>query len=178
MSALVFKEHVGIHRWGAVVTGFAGVVIAVDPAGDGELTAYLLVLCSALVYSLLLLTGKRLTERDSITSLVFSFNLMVGVVATVLLPLVWIPVSWTIVSILCLLAFFALCGHYLLTIAFSKAQISAVAPFEYTSLVWATLVGYLFWLDIPSLRVCIGAAIIVASGVYVVHRESLYMRVR
>ena len=178
MSSLVFKEHVGIHRWGAVVTGFAGVVIAVDPAGDGEVSTYLLVLCSALVYSLLLLTGKRLTERDSITSLVFSFNLMIGIVATVLLPLVWIPVSWTIVSILCLLAFFALCGHYLLTIAFSKAQISAVAPFEYTSLVWATLVGYLFWLDIPSLRVWIGAAVIVASGVYVIHRESLYLRGR
>jgi drug/metabolite transporter (DMT)-like permease len=178
MSALVFKERVGIHRWGAVVTGFAGVVIAVDPAGDGEISAYLLVLCSAFVYSLLLLTGKRLTEQDSITSLVFSFNLMIGVVSTLLLPLVWIPVSLTIVSILLLLAVLALCGHYLLTIAFSKAQISAVAPFEYTSLVWATLVGYLFWLDIPSLRVWVGAAIIIASGLYVIHRESRYLRVK
>ena len=138
LSALVFKERVGIHRWGAVITGFAGVLIAVNPSGDGELSAYLLVLCSAFVYSLLLLTGKRLTEQDSIISLVFSFNLMIGVVSTALLPLVWIPVSWTIVSILLLLAFFALCGLYLLTTAFSKAQISAVAPFEYTSLVWAS----------------------------------------
>ncbi len=177
LSALVFKERVGIHRWGAVITGFAGVLIAVNPTGDGELSAYLLVLCSAFVYSLLLLTGKRLTEQDSIISLVFSFNLMIGVVSTALLPLVWIPVSWTIVSILLLLAFFALCGHYLLTTAFSIAQISAVAPFEYTSLVWATLVGYLFWLDIPSLQVWIGAAIIIASGLYVIHRESMYLRV-
>ena len=178
LSALVFKERVGIHRWGAVITGFAGVLIAVNPTGDGELSAYLLVLCSAFVYSLLLLTGKRLTEQDSIISLVFSFNLMIGVVSTALLPLVWIPVSWTIVSILLLLAFFALCGHYLLTTAFSKAQISAVAPFEYTSLVWATLVGYLFWLDIPSLQVWFGAAIIIASGLYVIHRESMYLRVK
>jgi len=65
-----------------------------------------------------------------------------------------------------------------LTTAFSKAQISAVAPFEYTSLVWATLVGYLFWLDIPSLQVWIGAAIIIASGLYVIHRESMYLRVK
>jgi drug/metabolite transporter (DMT)-like permease len=176
LSALVFKERVGIHRWAAVVTGFVGVVIAVDPGGEGELMAYLLVLCSALVYALLLLTGKRLAEKDSVTSLVFSFNLMLGVVSTLLLPLVWIPVNWTIVGIMLLLSLIALCGHYLLTIAFSKAQISAIAPFEYTSVVWATLVGYLVWLDIPSLQMWLGASIIVASGLYVIRRESMYLR--
>ena len=178
MSALVFKERVGIHRWGAVVTGFAGVLIAVDPRGDGELSAYLLVLCSAFVYALLLLTGKRLTEQDSVISLVFSFNLMLGVVSTLLLPLVWIPVTWTIVAIFLLLSILALAGHYLLTTAFSRAQISAIAPFEYTAVVWAALVGYLVWLDIPSLQVWIGALIITASGLYVIHRESMYLRMK
>ena len=178
MSALVFKERVGVHRWGAVITGFAGVLIAVNPQGDGELSAYLLVLCSAFVYAMLLLTGKRLAEKDSVISLVFSFNLMLGVVSTLLLPLVWIPVTWTIVGILLLLALLALCEHYLLTAAFSKAQISAIAPFEYTSVVWATLIGYLIWLDIPSLQVWLGASIIIASGLYVIHRESMHLRVK
>ena len=102
---------------------------------------------------------------------------MIGVVSTLLLPLVWIPVNWAMVSIVLLMALFALCGHYLLTAAFSRAQISAIAPFEYTSVVWATLVGYLIWLDIPSLQVWFGAAIIIVSGLYVIHREAMYSRI-
>ena len=176
LSALLLKERVGIHRWGAVVTGFAGVLIAVNPQGDGKLSAYLLVLCSAFVYASLLLSGKRLSERDSVTSLVFSFNLAIGILATLLLPLVWVPISWNIVAVLVVLALFAIGGHFSLTIAFSKAQVSAIAPFEYSSLVWAILVGYLIWLDIPSMRVLLGAGIIIASGLYVIHRESMHLR--
>ena len=178
LSALVLKERVGFHRWGAVITGFCGVLIAVNPEGSGELSAYLLVLCAAFVYALLLLSGKRLSEQDSVISLVFSFNLMIGVVGTLLLPLVWVSMSWPVVGVLFLLAFLAICGHYLLTTAFSIAEVSAIAPFEYTSLVWATLVGYLFWFDIPSLRVWLGASVIIASGLYVIHRESLHMRTK
>jgi len=173
MSALIFKERVGIYRWGAVVTGFAGVLVAVNPQGDGEPFAYLLVLFSAFVYAILLLSGKRLAEQDSIISLVFSFNLMLGVISTLLLPLIWIPVSWSIVGIILLLSLFAIGGHYAATTAFSKAQVSAVAPFEYTALIWAALLGYLVWLDMPSLQVWIGAMIIVVSGLYVIYRESL-----
>ena len=111
-------------------------------------------------------------------SLVFSFNLMIGLVGTLLLCLVWVSMTWPVVGILVLLALLALCGHYLLTTAFSKAQVSAIAPFEYTSLVWATLVDYVFWLDIPSLQVWLGAALIVVSGLFVMHRESMYLRTK
>lgn len=176
LSALVFKERVGIHRWGAVVTGFTGVLIAMDPQGDGELSAYLLVLLSAFVYTLLIISGKRLSENDSVMSLVFSFNLMMGVVSTLLLPFVWQTLSTTALSIILLLSLLAMGGHYSLTTAFSKAQVSAIAPFEYSSLLWAALLGYLIWSDIPLFRVWIGASIIVASGLYVIYRESLQHR--
>ena len=150
-----------------------GVLIAVNPEGDGEIFAYLLVFTASFVYALLLLSGKRLAEQDSVISLVFSFNLMLGITGTLLLPLVWIPVSWPIVGILFLLSVLAIGGHYGLTTAVSRAQISAIAPFEYTSLVWATLLGYLVWLDVPSSQVWIGATIIVSCGLYVIYRESL-----
>ena len=70
----------------------------------------------------------------------------------------------------------ALAAHYTLTAAFARAEVSALAPFEYTSLIWATLLGYLVWRDIPSLEVGIGASIIVACGLYVIHRESVVHR--
>ena len=178
LSALILNERVGIHRWGAVVAGFVGVLIAVKPQGDGELSAYLLVLCASFVYALLLLSGKRLAEQDSVISLVFSFNLMLGIISTLLLPLVWIPISWPIVGLLVLLSLLAVCGHYALITAVSRAEISAVAPFEYTSLIWATLLGYLVWLEVPSLQVWFGAAIIISSGLYVLYRESLHRGVK
>jgi len=157
-----------------VITGFAGVLIAVNPQGVSELSAYLLVLCALFVYALLLLSGKRLAEQDSIISLVFSFNLMLGIISTLLLPLVWIPISGSIVGLLVLLSLLAICGHYALTTVVSRAEISAVAPFEYTSLIWATLLGYLVWLEVPSMQVWFGAAIIISSGLYVLYRESLH----
>jgi putative Mn2+ efflux pump MntP len=65
---------------------------------------------------------------------------------------------------------------HLFTAAFARADVSVLVPFEYTSLLWATIIGYLVWRDIPSTEVWIGAAIIIACGLYVIHRESLHHR--
>ncbi|MFT5658083.1 MAG: drug/metabolite transporter (DMT)-like permease [Gammaproteobacteria bacterium] len=178
ISALVLHEKVGIHRWSAVIIGFGGVVIAMNPQGVGNLSAYLMVLCAAFVYAILSVSGKLLMKRDSVISLVFSFNLMVGLICTALLPWVWIPVTWAVFGVLLLMALLAVCGHIALTAAFGKADVSAVAPFEYTALIWAVLLGYMMFLDIPTTRVWIGAAVIISCGLYMIYRESLHRRVR
>ena len=174
LSALLLKEHVGIHRWSAVVLGFIGVVIAMDPQGDGELSAYLLVLCSSTMYSFIFLSGKHLSKKDSAISLVFSLILMMGVVSSALLPSVWVPMSWSVIGMIALMTVIAFGAHIAFASAFSRAQVSLLAPFEYTALVWATLIGYLVWADMPTLRMWIGAAIIIGCGLYVIHRESLH----
>ncbi len=74
-SVLILKEQVGIHRWSAVVVGFVGVVIAMEPGGGGNVMAYLLLLFAAMIYSLIFIWGKQLSHRDSVISLVFSMNL-------------------------------------------------------------------------------------------------------
>lgn len=177
-SGLLLKEQVGIHRWSAVVVGFIGVVIAMNPQGNGELPAYFLVLCSSFMYSFLFLSGRHLSASDSVISMVFSLNLMMGLVGSVLLPWVWVPMDWTTIAILLLMTVIALTAHILLTEAFSRAQVSALAPFEYTSLIWAAMIGYLVWGDFPSLQMWTGAAIIIGSGLYVIHRESMHRRQR
>ena len=176
LSALLLKEKVGLHRWSAVVIGFVGVVIAMNPQGGGALPAYLLVLLSALMYSFLFLSGSHLSKQDSVMSLVFSLNLMMAIVATILLPWNWVAVDGTIISVLVLMTVIALAAHILLTMAFSQAEVSALAPFEYTALVWAALFGFAIWQDIPQMHMWIGAAIIVVSGLYVIHREALARR--
>ena len=174
LSALLLKEHVGIHRWSAVVLGFVGVVIAMNPQGDGELSAYLLVLGSSTMYSFLFISGKYLSKKDSAISLVFSLILMMGMVSSALLPWVWVPMPWTIIGMIALMTTIAFGAHIAFASAFSRAPVSLLAPFEYTALIWAALFGYLVWADIPSLRMWAGAAIIIACGLYVIHRESLH----
>ena len=175
-SAIFLKERVGIHRWSALVVGFIGVVIAINPRGGGDLQAYLLVLAATVIYAMIFVTGKHLSRKDSVISLVFSLHFGMSFIATLALPWVWVPVSPVELGQLGLLAVIALFAHYLFAAAFARADVSALAPFEYTALLWATTIGYLVWQDIPSTEVWIGASIIIACGLYVVHRESLRHR--
>ena len=170
----MLKEKVGIHRWSAVVIGFGGVVIAVDPQGGGDISAYLLVLCATMIYSFIYVSGKQLSRRDSVISLVFSLHLGMGLSASLLLPWVWVPIGSSTLLALLLVAAIALIAHFVFTLAFARAEVSALAPFEYTALIWATIIGYVVWRDFPSVEVWTGAAIIIGCGLYVIHRESLH----
>ena len=172
-SAIFLKERVGIHRWSAVVVGFIGVVIAMDPTGGGDFSAYLLVLFAALIYSLIFIWGKKLSHADSVIALVFSMNLGMGLVATPLLPWVWVPITLQLLGEFSLMAIFALAAHYIFAAAFVRAEISVLAPFEYTMLLWTVAIGYLVWGDIPTSSMWVGAALIIGAGIYVAHRESL-----
>ena len=172
-SAIFLKERVGIHRWSAVVVGFIGVVIAMNPTGGGPLLAYLMVLFAAMIYSLLFIWGKQLTKQDSVLLLVFSTNLGMGVVASAVLPWVWVPITFQMFLELLLMASLAMAAHYVFASAFARAEVSVLAPFEYSMLIWAVAIGYFIWADIPTLQMWIGAALIIAAGIYVAHRESL-----
>jgi drug/metabolite transporter (DMT)-like permease len=172
-SALFLKEHVGIHRWSAVVVGFIGVVIAMNPTGSGSVTAGLMVLFAALVYSLLFIWGKKLSHDDSVISLVFSTNLGMGIAATALLPWAWVPITWELFGKFLLMAVVALIAHYSFAAAFARAEVSVLAPFEYSMLLWTVALGFLIWGEIPTSEMWTGATLIIAAGIYVAHRESL-----
>ena len=175
-SAIVLKERVGIHRWSAVAIGFVGVLIAMNPTGGGDTEAYLLVLCATIFYAFIFITGKKMSEHDSVTSLVFSLHLGMGVAATIALPWVWVPIDLTDFGQLAVVASIALVAHFVFTTAFARAEVSALAPFEYSALLWAVLIGYLVWGDLPTTEVWIGAAIIIAAGLYMAHREALHRK--
>jgi drug/metabolite transporter (DMT)-like permease len=172
-SAIFFKEKVGIHRWSAVVIGFVGVIVAMNPQGGGDVWFYLMVLLATTIYAISFLLGKHLSTSDSIIGLVFWLQVGMGGTATLLLPWVWVPLDSSLWIQIIEMTAVALIAHYCITASFSKGEVSVIAPFEYTALVWAVLLGYLFWGDIPGTRVWIGAVIIIASGIYVIHRESI-----
>jgi len=171
LSVVLLKEHVGVHRWTAVIVGYVGIVIAMVPHGGGQLVGYMLVLVSSMAYAFLFVTGRMLSSTESIPSLVFSFNLGVGLIAFVLLPWFWVDMSWADAGLLMLLSVLAVLGHFSVTAAFSSAPVAAVAPFEYTALLWAVGFDYFVWQQLPIATTWLGAAVIIGSGMYLIYRE-------
>jgi len=173
LSMIFLKEKVGPHRWVTIFIGFIGVLIVATPQGGGQLSGYLLVLLGSATYSLIFVSGKYLSRTESVASLVFSYNLCVGVVALILLPWFWLPLDMIQVAWLVVLSLLAVGGHYFITMAFASDDASLVAPFEYTALIWAIMFDLVVWSTTPSATTIGGATIIVGSGLYIVHRERL-----
>lgn len=171
LSAWLLRERIGIHRWSAVVFGFAGVLIAVGFSGSGEIGGYLLILVSAAAYSALFLSAKWLSRTETSLALVFWYNLGVGSVCLVALPWQWQAMSAGDAGGIVVFAMLALAGQYCMTKAYTLADASLLTSFEYTSLVWAAAIDYLVWQHSPRASIVLGGAIIVASSLYVAHRE-------
>ncbi|WP_323036098.1 DMT family transporter [Pararhodobacter sp.] len=171
LSALVLKEVVGWRRWSAVLLGFAGVLIVVQPGGSTFQMASLLPVATALFYAILMISARWVDPRESVWTLMLYLVGAGAVLAAFLMPFVWVPVLvqdlWLFVGI----AFFGTAGMTMMTQAFRFAPASVVAPFDYTALIWATLLGWIFWGEVPALATYLGAAVIIASGTYIVWRE-------
>lgn len=176
LSVVVLKEHVGPHRWAAVVLGFVGVLIAMRPTGEALDTGSLYALGSAVSYALFILATRKLGSSEGALKQVLYFHVWLGVLGTASLPFTYRPYTTEEIMIVALAGALVVTGHLCLTRAFSIASVGLVAPFEYSALVWAALLGYLVWGDVPGLQVVLGAGIIVASGLYLMYRETLSVR--
>ena len=176
MSALFLKEQVGKHRWLAVVIGFVGVIIAMQPQGDGMLLGYVLALIASFAYAFIFITGSMLSKTETVVSLVFSFHAVVGAYGLVLLPLFWSAITATQIGLIATVAVLAASGHFCITTAFAKAEASVIAPFEYSALIWAVLFDLLFWQHIPVFTTWVGALIIIGSNLYILYRERVHQK--
>lgn len=173
LSALWLGEQVGKHRWGSVVVGFIGVLIITQPGVDTFRIETIYVLLASIAYSIFILSGRWLSRTESTFSLVFYYNLVVLVLCSATLPWQWQAMPADILLFMMVFAALALLGHFALTHAFSLAPVGAIAPYEYSAMVWAVVLGFLVWGDIPSIATFSGMLIIVVSGLYLLHREAL-----
>ena len=166
-------EKVGLRRWMGVLLGFIGAVIVVRPWEEG-LGAYghgvLFLLGAAVLNANYQILTRRVRGDDPLTSLLYTAA--AGAVATsLLLPWFW---SWPTAFDWLLLVGSGVAGglgHLFLIRAFTAAPASVVAPFSYSSLIWAALFGFVIWGDWPDLWTWAGAALIIVSGLYIFHRE-------
>ena len=174
LSVPLLGEFVGWRRWSAIAVGFVGVLVIIRPGAADVHWAVGLCLANALVAALYNLATRKLAARDhSATTSLYS-PLVGAVVLLPFLPYVWSPpetvLHWVL---LCLLGVFGGVGHWLVIIAHRYAGASVLAPFTYSAILWMTASGYLVFGDLPDKWTIVGAAIVVASGLYVFHREQV-----
>ena len=159
-------------RLAAIAAGFCGVLVIVRP-GLGEVQpAVLYSLGNMLCYALYIITTRKLAAYDSTATTMFYSGLSGLALMSPLLPWIWTspgtPCVW---ALLVGVGLFGTLGHWLLVLAHARAPASVLAPFIYTQLLWSVLLGYLLFGDVPQGTTLTGAAIVVASGLYLLARE-------
>ena len=173
LAGPVLGEWVGWRRWTAICVGFIGVLVVIRPGFSGGMQwAALLSVAAAIFYAGYGITTRLVLRSDSSETTLFYANL-IGVLAMLpVLPFVWTtPGSWLDWVLLAAVGAFGSAGHFLLILAHRRAPASVLSPFMYTQLVWATTLGYLVFGHIPTQWTLIGGAIVVGSGLYLIHRE-------
>ena len=173
MSAILLREVIGIRRWLAVLAGFVGVMIIVRP-GFGAFNPWMLIpLGGTVLWTLYQVLTRMVSEfDDSERTTMFTGTIGFGLLCLAL-PFFWEPVDLPWLLTLLLLAVFGVAGHSVLIKALSLAPASLLQPLSYSGMVWAVLFGWLIFDDIPALATILGAAIIVASGLYTMHRQRI-----
>lgn len=171
LSALFFREHVGWRRWLAVVVGFLGVVIAVRPGTSAFQTVSLLPVATAFAYALLMLSARWVDARESVWTLLLYMTATGAALSLFIVPFFWTAVRPEDLWLFAAIAVFGTAGMTMITQAFRLAPAVVIAPLDYSAIVWATALGWLFWNEIPDMLTFLGAAIIISSGAFIIFRE-------
>lgn len=172
LSALFLREQVGWRRWSAVLAGFAGVLVALRPsAGAGGLSAHALVaVAGSVLYAISLVATRRLRGTPN-TLLVASQVAALLVVAAATAPFGWVRPGPAEGAEMALIGAISLLGYLCINRGLQLAPASVLAPFQYVSIVWAVLLGYLVFAEVPHPAVLVGAAIIIGAGLFILLRE-------
>jgi len=172
LSVPLLGEKVGPRRWIAIGIGLVGVLVVLRPGVGGFISLPgLMVLLAATAYALAAITVSMLTRTDTPQSMVVWFLVIMAVGAGLLAIPDWRPLQMGHAALIAGMGLAGAGGQVALTRAFQLGEASMIAPLEYTGLVWVIGWDLLFWGALPDSVTWLGAAIIVASGLYLLHRE-------
>jgi len=181
LAAVILQERVHAYRWSAVVVGFVGVTVMLLPYLDvasfsiartssrsfGAMLALLAAFCNAAA----VIQTRRLTGTETTSAIVMYFSLICAVAGLLTWPFGWYRPTWVELAALIATGVMGGLSHILLTESYRYASASVVAPFDYTAIIWAFVLGYAVFGEVPSALVFIGAAIVAGAGLFVIWRE-------
>jgi drug/metabolite transporter (DMT)-like permease len=172
LSVPLLGERVGWRRWSAVLVGFLGVIVMVKPdAGMFDRVA-IAALSATVFYALVIVSIRKLSRTETPTAIVFYYATTSTLVTGAILPFVWVmpdAEGWVLLACMGMIGGVA---QFAMTHAFRLAEVSIIAPFDYMHILWAALLGFFIWGEVPGNTIWIGAAIVMASGIYILLREA------
>jgi drug/metabolite transporter (DMT)-like permease len=176
VSIIWLKERASPARWGALLVGFFGVLIVTDPGANSLTLGALFALGNAIMYGSVTVAVRGMTKTESANTLLMWQLVTVAFFQSFLLLFGWRLPAPIDAAMLFASGFTNAIGQYFWTQALRLAPATAVSPFYYLMLVWAMIIGFLVWGDIPTKGLLIGSAIVVASGLFLLWREARLQR--
>jgi drug/metabolite transporter (DMT)-like permease len=180
LAALLLKERVRVYRWSAVGVGFLGVLVMLAPHLDprqiaahttSELLGAVFALTSAFTNAAAVIQTRRLTDTETTSSIVLYFSLVCAAGGLITLPFGWVmPAPWQLAALIAI-GLLGGIAHVILTESYRYAPASVIAPFDYAAIIFAFVLGYAVFGEVPTILVVIGALIVVAAGLFVLWRE-------
>jgi len=175
LSVPILGEHVGPRRWTAIGIGLLGVLVVLRPTGEGVLSmAGLAVLVAAAGYAVSAITVRVIARTDTTQAITFWLLALMALGAGALALPDWVPLRAQDAWIIGAIGIAGALGQYTITEAFRLGEASLIAPLEYTALVWGVALDLALWGVLPDRITWIGAAIIIASGLYLIRREKVH----
>lgn len=172
LSWPILKERVGRERWIAVSVGFVGVLIMARPSGAGSWAGMAYALLCAICNAVGTLTVRGLTRTELTASIVFYTALFMTLGAVPVLPFYWVTPGLLDLALFCSIGIIGGISQYWTTQALYYAPAAAVSPFNYTALIWGSVLGFVVWGEVPTVAVAIGAAIVTLTGLYLLRHEA------
>ncbi|WP_026618665.1 drug/metabolite transporter (DMT)-like permease [Ensifer sp. WSM1721] len=179
-AAIFLGEIVRLYRWSAVVIGMVGVLIITWPRltlfdegglGSSEALGAIAVLLSATLGAMAMVLVRKLVQKEPTHTIVLYFSLSASVFSLATLPFGWTSMSWQAFFLLMIAGFCGGVAQILLTESYRHADMSTIAPFEYTSIVLGMAIGYVLFGDIPTGTMLAGTVIVVGAGIFIIYRE-------
>jgi len=175
LAGPLLGEWAGPRRWAAVIVGFVGVLIVVQPQPSAFHPAVFFSLAAAFCYAGYYLATRTLSGTDTPAGMLIYGTLVGAVLLTPALPFVGeMPPTWTVAAALAVSGLAGGLGHWFLILATRNAPAPVLTPFTYTQIVWMTAAGFIFFGDVPTMGTLIGAAVVIASGLYILYRERVH----
>jgi drug/metabolite transporter (DMT)-like permease len=172
LSVFLLKETIGLRRWLAIFVGFIGVLLIAQPGGAGWSIGVAAGIASAITGALVAIWLRRLSSTEKSVTIGLYYNSTGALVCIIwVLSIGGVQPRGEDLLLFCLFGVICAAQQWLLTISFRYAEASLLAPFEYMAMIFAAIVGYIFWGEIPVLTTWIGAAVIASSGLFIFVRR-------
>lgn len=174
LAASLLGERVGVYRWSAVAVGFAGVLIMLLPHLSGEVQSgwgVVLALANAIFVAFTMILIRSMSHSEAPLTIAFFFQLTCAVISGLTLAFDWVTPTLEQFVVLAALGVLGGIGQLLMTTSYRHATASTLANFDYAAMIWAVLLGWIFFAEVPVAEVFIGAAVVIASGLFIVWRE-------